>query len=277
MRPIIFASLLSFSACLCGVDASSDGGLSDGGRLDGGPSVGGGTGPGGGTGTGGGGGSGGGASGGGGGGEDCVPGLAARFRDFKKTHPDFETFSGDKARTGLVESQLDADNLPVYAPSGSTAVTSGKENFDQWYRDVPGVNLSFDRILALTDDGSGRWIYDSTAFFPIDGEGFGNEGNNHNFHFTTEIHASFVYAGGERFTFRGDDDVWVFVNGRLALDLGGLHPAIQGTIDFDALANTLGIVQGTKYSLDIFHAERHTSASNFRVETTIECLIPEIG
>lgn len=273
MRLFLLASVLVYTSCQCGPDSVADGGTSDAGRYDGGGQPGSGGGQ---PGSGGGQqGSGGGQAGSGGG--TCVPGLAARYRDFKDTHPDFEKFSGSGATIGLVQSQLDAENLPVYAPSGSTNVTSGKANFDQWYRDVADINQGFDRTIPLTTDGNGRWVFDSNAFFPIDNLGFGNQGRDHNFHFTTEIHASFVYQGHEVFTFRGDDDVWVFVNHQLALDLGGLHSALQGTLDFDALASKLNITVGTKYALDIFHAERHTVESNFRVETTIDCLVPEIG
>lgn len=215
----------------------------------------------------------GGASGTGGSG-DCAPALGARFRDFQDSHPDFE--KNIAAVTGLVQAELDADGLPVYAPSGPTSVTSGKEAFDQWFRDVPGVNIRQDGSLPLSQQGD-RWVYDSSAFFPLDGQGFDNQGREHNFHFTSEIHGSFVYSGHEVFTFRGDDDVWVFVNKRLAVDLGGVHAAATATIDFDAQAANLGITPGNRYSLDIFQAERHTSGSTFRVETTIECLVPEIG
>lgn len=272
MRASLLTAIVLLScSCQCGTDGSGD----DAGRRDGGAMGGGG---GGGTKTGGGGGSAGGGQGGGSGGgsSDCIPGLTARYRDFQDSHPDFEDFTGNGARKGLLESQLDAQNLPVYAASGGTNVTSGKENFDQWYRDVSGVNMAVTGSLPLTQSGS-SWVFDSAAFFPLDGQGFGNQGREHNFHFTTEIHASFVYKGHEVFTFRGDDDVWVFVNKRLALDLGGVHEPVSDTIDFDALAGTLGITVGNKYSLDIFHAERHTVQSNFRVETTIECLTPEIG
>jgi fibro-slime domain-containing protein len=103
--------------------------------------------------------------------------------------------------------------------------------------------------------------------------GFGEEGQPHNFHFTTEIHTRFTYRGGERFTFTGDDDLWLFINDRLAIDLGGLHPQLSATVDLDASAAALGLEAGETYPMDIFHAERHTDASNFHVETTIDCFV----
>lgn len=202
-------------------------------------------------------------------GEDCEL-LRATIRDFSHNHPDFETFTGTMAYTGLVLPMLVGGKPqlnPAYA--GEPMVTDAG-TFAQWYVDSPGVNHTFEIELALTDEGTGEMVFDSAAFFPINGFGFGNEGNPDNFHFTTEVNTSFTYQGGEVFTFRGDDDIWVFVDGQLALDLGGLHPPLQASIEMD----TLGLTPGQTYDMDIFHAERHTDQSNFRIVTTIECFEP---
>jgi fibro-slime domain-containing protein len=206
---------------------------------------------------------------------DCDP-LVATIRDFSSDHPDFETYSGQGAHKGLVMQLLGVDQTPDLDPSyGGEPMITSAATFAQWYHDVAGINQPFPLELVLEPDDSGLFVYDSSAFFPIDNMGFGNQGNDHNFHFTTEVHTSFTYKGGEEFTFRGDDDLWMFVNARLVLDIGGLHSAVEDSIQMD----TLGLVIGETYAMDIFHAERHTNESNFRIETTIECFVtpPPVG
>jgi fibro-slime domain-containing protein len=114
----------------------------------------------------------------------------------------------------------------------------------------------------------------TSSYFPVDGLGWNDtatasDGKEHNFAFTTEFHTTFTYNGGEKFTFQGDDDVWVYINKKLAIDLGGIHVQLQATVDLDAQASTLGISPGNSYDLAVFNAERHTTQSNFRIDTTL--------
>lgn len=236
--------------------------------------------------------------------EKCEAVLELTVRDFQPSHPDFESFQGlNDIGCGMVAPQLGPDTKPVFVSGIGTqkrvvsadwanlsfvscddwkgwnpdAVITGQASFDQWFRDTPDVNQPFIVPVTLEDDGSGTLVYDSAAFFPLDGMGFGNTpGEQHNFHFTTEGHVKFGYVAGQKFTFRGDDDLWIYVNGKLALDLGGMHMPIAATIDFDAQAADLGIRPGGTYQMDIFHAERHTDESNFRIETNIRCFEPVV-
>jgi fibro-slime domain-containing protein len=195
--------------------------------------------------------------------------LTGVVRDFRKSHPDFETTIADDR--GIVGPVLGSDGKPVYAGDPATPTTHGQERFDEWYRDVSGVNLRTEHAIELRRIGGGEPRYQTSlpAFFPIDGELFGNEGNNHNFHFTFELATEFRYLGGEIFSFTGDDDLWVFIAGRLAIDLGGIHSAETGAVSIDTMADELGLERGAIVPLSLFFAERHTSQSTFAIDTTI--------
>jgi fibro-slime domain-containing protein len=191
--------------------------------------------------------------------------LPIVIRDFTPTHPDFEHYLG--VDYGIVAADLKPSGKPKYAHAGTTTpTTSGEGPFDQWYADVQGVNQTILQTLTLDKQPSGVFRYDNSAFFPIDGQGFGDQGNPHNFHFTSEVRYWFEHKGGEQLDFTGDDDVFVFVNRKLAVDLGGVHGAMSDGVTLDAAnAAKFGLQVGKVYEIVVFQAERHTTESNYRL------------
>jgi fibro-slime domain-containing protein len=179
--------------------------------------------------------------------------------------------------TGMVSSTLTA-GLPTYIASNGYGATTA-DNFAKWYVDSPGYNVSTPFSLTLTETmpDSGIFSYSSSAFFPIDGQLYGNQGRSHNYHFTMHLEGLTSFKAADTFYFYGDDDLWIYVDGKLAMDLGGVHAGIGQTITgADLIA--LGLSENTLYDFDVFFAERHTSESNFNITTSFrmqEVTVPE--
>lgn len=194
--------------------------------------------------------------------------LTGTVRDFTpSTSPDFE--SGVSGVTpGMVSSTL-TGSAPTYIGSGGYGAVASASSFNQWFGPA-APSMSYGITLAETFAGSGIYAYTNNNFFPIDNQLLGNYAYGHNYHFTYQIAATFGYTqgAGQTFTFGGDDDVWVYFDKTLGIDLGGVHGFASQTVNLDTL---FGPSKASgNYAFDFFFAERHTTGSNLTISTSLD-------
>ncbi len=172
------------------------------------------------------------------------------------------------------------------------------------YSDAKGIyNLNASKQMGY----SGRYAFNTSAtsslikgikprFAPIDGLGFeepgvmknlldtdpgsgrvvieGHNGYDSNYNFSMHASGSFVYYEDQDlfFTFNGDDDVYFFIDGYLALDIGSSHAAKKGTCYLNEFKDENGnpLVNGQIYTFDMFYTERATPDSNLAFSTNIK-------
>jgi fibro-slime domain-containing protein len=203
----------------------------------------------------------------------CAPDIASRctrLTDFEGAIPGVVK--------GMVAPTL-TNGLPTPGPS-LAAGASNAANLAKWFVDSPGFNQSAEYDVTLTEGAPGVFSYSNNAFFPIDNQLMGNQGRTHNYHFTLHLEGTLSFddptAGNDFFfTFTGDDDLWVYVNEQLFLDLGGVHGAATASFTEEDL-KAGGLIAGQKYLLDIFFAERHTTESKFAITTTLALDSPQV-
>ena len=163
------------------------------------------------------------------------------------------------------------DQQGFYSTNSTGGITSAS-TFDQWFSDVLGTNLSvpYQIPMVLGADGLYR-MGTSGAFFPIDGLLFGNEGYAHNYFFTFSFQTTFIYVActNQYFDLQGTDDLWLFIDDQLVIDLGGVLTSTNQVVELDRLSLT----DGETYTMNFFYTNRQTSLSEFDLETNI-VLIP---
>ena len=232
--------------------------------------------------------------------------VSAKFRDWKfdanNPMPPIHSFFDDPMGAqyqvghggrGMVQTTLQPpDYIPQLTPAAVASDTCPPVS--SWYQTDTFPNSGgrtndtcIDLTLKKGDDG--RWTFNSDdmdGFFPLDSFNDPNNikyfdrinatdptGRMRNFHFSMEMHLQFMYYRSDNlvFDFCGDDDVWIFVNNHLAVDLGGLNNRATDTMIVNKRNDSLhlGLVDGVIYNMDIFYAERNPVGSNLIIQTTM--------
>lgn len=114
-------------------------------------------------------------------------------------------------------------------------------------------------------------------FFPLDNVSRSEESdNNHNYFFGMRYDVTFKigdYVGPLNYTFTGDDDLWVVLDGQhIVIDLGGIHQAAEKTVDlWDYVKGEDGeiIDKEKEHTLTILYMERGAYESNCQMEFTL--------
>ena len=214
-------------------------------------------------------------------------------------------------KRGIVSQTLDADRLPTQMPSSTCfhqfddlfhdvanvntktcidipmeKTADGLWEYDAWndpsrnflpIDDLPGPHnqKSYSCFAIPSENFTDSTPADSVGASPYtyDWHTDPNTPPNalHNFDFCMESHANFKYAKGQTFAFRGDDDIWVYLAGRLAIDFGNLHIPLPGMVKLDTLHDATGnlLVEGSTYDFDLFACERNPCGSNIRIKTSM--------
>jgi fibro-slime domain-containing protein len=151
---------------------------------------------------------------------------------------------------------------------GSTGGVKSAATFDEWFRDVLGVNQSAAHTIEMTRNGFGVYQYLDNSFHPIDNLLLGNESEPNNNYFTYALRAEFTYDSctNQFVRIEGGDGAWIFIDGKLVADLGGVVPVASQYFELDRL----GLEDGQVYDLHLFYAQRHPFASIFRFWTNLE-------
>ncbi|KAK3740795.1 hypothetical protein QZH41_010089, partial [Actinostola sp. cb2023] len=152
--------------------------------------------------------------------------LNVTYYDFRFSDTDF---------VGLNYRNAFKDPTYIASPYGSwlaISVTPKTDSFSSWFRSDPSRNKPYDDILELKNtsdvdsNGAAVYRYYEPKFFPVDGKGFGAEGQRdcytnalRNYGFTTVVKGTFTFTGNEEFAFAGGEELWVFVNRKRVVQL----------------------------------------------------------
>ena len=196
-------------------------------------------------------------------------------------------YQADTNMTTVTGTDMKEHSVPIYGMAvdayKSIVLTdngTGTYSFEAGYSGTK-KDVRYDRESGTIYNGTNGG--DESGFYPLEDLGYEQPGlltatskvNNgaKNGSFTLRGESQFVYNKDSNlyFTFTGDDDVYMYINGTLALDLGGAHGRNSKTVNLNDLdATKYGLKEGQVATFTFFYMERCSDASTFGIETNME-------
>lgn len=195
---------------------------------------------------------------------------------FKYADPGFFTdsditFTGEDEKTRYLRQYLDKYKL-IFAQKGDTYTLSEVQN--ESGTKVSGAGQDFfplDGVIKNYEQGKKTKVESNVS---------NTDNTKHNYYFGMRYDVEFSindYVGPLTYNFTGDDDLWVALDGKRVLDLGGIHNALSGSVD---IWKELGITdtdkenlreeqKNAKHRLTVLYMERGAGVSNCSMSFTL--------